>query len=168
MECGEVGVILTAVFIVLVLVIVTLVLVVLVLVIVITGILLILLILAVFGTIGGRKPNWIAIVVGDSSVFQDLGIVAFVLMIVIPSATDVDCPQNQYDAGRERVSSLLVLALTRVKASAKPDARARVNFIMVLEGWVMKWEARGVKSDGLRREVSANTTVFMLPDSEDL
>jgi len=92
MECGEVGVILTAVFIVLVLVIVTLVLVVLVLVIVITGILLILLILAVFGTIGGRKPNWIAIVVGDSSVFQDLGIVAFVLMIVIPSATDVDCP----------------------------------------------------------------------------
>jgi len=114
MECGEVGVILTAVFIVLVLVIVTLVLVILVifvvlvilvifmvlvvfvvlviLVIVIAGILLILLMLAVFaGTIGGRKPNRIAPVVGDSSVFQDLAILAFVFVIVIPSGSDVDC-----------------------------------------------------------------------------
>jgi len=80
MECGEVGVILTALFRVLVLVVT--------LVIAIAGILLI---LAVFGTISGRKPNRIAIVVGDSSVFQDLAIIAFVFMIVIPPATDVDC-----------------------------------------------------------------------------
>ena len=51
----------------------------------------ILLILAVFRTIGVHKPNRIAPVIGDSSVLQDLGVLALAFMIAIPSVTDADC-----------------------------------------------------------------------------
>lgn len=127
MECEEVGVILTGAFVALVLMVVT------------AGILLLLLLLflflAVFRTIGGRKPNRIASVVGDGGVFQELAVIALAFVIVIPSVTDFDCSQNYYDARGKCVSSLPEAALTRVKASAKEDAMARVIFMMVLEVW---------------------------------
>src|SRR5712691_2669294 len=104
MECGEIGVILTAVLRVLV-------------VIVVAGIVRI---LAVLRTIGDHKPNRIAVVVADSSVLQDLAVVACALVIII-SVTDADCSWNYYDTGGERVSSLRAPPLTRVKPSAKRD-----------------------------------------------